>query len=206
MIPVGLNRFPNAKACSPASAPRRCFSRAALLALCLLSLSVLLPPDLKAQASPTALQVQATYLFKFAAFVTWPAPPQNDMFAICVLGRDPFAATLDSTITGESIAGKRLAAIRIASPQQASQCRILFISSSEQNHLKSVVTALEKLPVLTVSDIPGFIDRGGMIQFVLDNGRVRFAVNQTAAEQAGLNLSSQLLKVAYSVKHDGGRD
>jgi hypothetical protein len=79
-------------------------------------------------------------------------------------------------------------------------CRILFISSSEQNQLKEILAALDNTSVLTVSDMPQFARRGGMIQFVVEANKVRVEVNLTSAERAGLTLSSQLLKVAINVK------
>ncbi|TMP97146.1 MAG: YfiR family protein [Verrucomicrobia bacterium] len=113
----------------------------------------------------------------------------------------PFVcSTFDTTIAGESINGKKVVIKRVAKPQDALSCRILFISSSEESRLKEIVATLDKTSVLTVSDIPQFTRRGGMIQFVVDGNKVRFEVNLTVAERAGLILSSQLLKVAISVR------
>jgi hypothetical protein len=81
-------------------------------------------------------------------------------------------------------------------------CRILFISASEESQLKEILATLDKKSVLTVSDISQFTRRGGMIQFVIDANRVRFEVNVTTAQRAGLTLSSQLLKVAINVRRD----
>jgi hypothetical protein len=150
----------------------------------------------------TEYQVKAAYLFNFGKFVTWPdkgVAGNTGSFEICVLGEDPFGVVLDSTLTGATISGKGVAAKRITKPQEVDSCRILFISSSEGAHLPEVLGALDKASVLTVSDIPQFSQRGGMIEFVLDGGRVRFAVNLSNAEGVGLNLSSELLKVAVKV-------
>jgi hypothetical protein len=87
-------------------------------------------------------------------------------------------------------------------PQDAVICRILFISLSEDGQLKDVLTALDKTSVLTVSDIPDFSQRGGMIEFVLVGTRIRFEANLTTAQHAGLTVSSELLKVAITVKRD----
>lgn len=160
----------------------------------------------QAPASATELQVKAAYLFKFGAFVEWPPTAPSDSFAICVMGRDPFGHTLDDTIRGEQINGKKLVAKRIVLPEQAAQCQILYISDSEEARLRPILSAVGKMPVLTVSDITNFAERGGTIQFVLENGRVRFNVNLASAEKAGLTLSSQLLKVASSVQRSEGRD
>jgi hypothetical protein len=154
------------------------------------------------KTSPTEYQVKAAYLYNFGKFVAWPDRGESEKgepFIICVLGDDPFGSVLDAAVTGATISGKGVAAKRIAKPQEIDGCRILFISSSESAHLAEILGAMDKANVLTVSDIPLFSRRGGMIQFVLDGSRVRFEVNLSNAEGAGLNLSSELLKVAVRV-------
>jgi len=158
------------------------------------------------QPKPNEYQVKATYLYNFGRFVKWPGTVpagKGDSFSVCVLGQDPFGSILDSTLAGEAVDGKPVVLRRISKPQDAGKCRILFISSTEERHLKEILTALDECGVLTVSDMPGFTRRGGMIQFVLEGDRVRFEINLASAESARLVLSSELLKVAASVKRNG---
>jgi YfiR/HmsC-like len=165
-------------------------------------------PNMQGQHyKPTEYEVKATYLYNFSRFVDWPAKAaqaQSDSFAICVLGQDPFGPTLNATLADETINGKNVVARRIPSPEEAVNCRILFISSSEENQLKQILAVLDRTSVLTVSDLPQFSRRGGMVQFVLDGNRVRFEVNLTPAEHAGLTLSSELLKLATNVRRSAG--
>jgi hypothetical protein len=154
---------------------------------------------------PTEYEVKAAYLYNFGKFVEWPsseAATKGESFEICVLGDDPFGAALDTAVTGAAINGKNVAIKRITKAQEIDGCRILFISSSESERLPGILGSLDKANVLTVSDMPQFSERGGMIQFVLEGKRVRFEVNLTNAEGAGLNLSSELLKVALRVTRD----
>ncbi len=173
---------------------------------CLLAISIALvllsPACLPAQQSnPSEYEVKAAYLYDFGKFVAWPAnATAAGEFTICVQGVDPFGATLDAITAGERINGKKIAINRITKPQEAVSCHILFISSSEESQLKEILATLDKTSVLTVSDISQFTRRGGMIQFVVEANKVRFEVNVTSAERAGLVLSSQLLKVAISVR------
>jgi hypothetical protein len=158
------------------------------------------------QPKPNEYQIKATYLYNFGRFVKWPdtfPSGKGDSFSVCVLGQDPFGPILDSTLAGEVLDGKPVVLRRISKPQDAGECRILFISSTEERHLKEILTALDKSGVLTVSDIPGFARRGGMIEFVLEGERVRFEINLASAASARLVLSSELLKVAASVKQNG---
>jgi hypothetical protein len=154
-----------------------------------------------AQYQHTEYEVKAVYLYQFAKFVRWPGSGQ-DVFPICLLGYDPFGSALNSTVDGESLDGKKLVIRRIASAEQVTGCRILFISSSEHSRVGGILAALNGKPILTVSDMRDFADRGGMIQFVVEGERVRFEVNRAAAEQAGLSLSSDLLRVATAVNNN----
>ena len=161
-------------------------------------------PTLQAQGSkPTEYQVKAVYLYNFGKFIGWPtkaAQSKGESFAVCVLGQDPFGSALDAVLRGETIGGAPIVARRIPKPQDAMSCRVLFISTSEENQLEEVLAALDKTSVLTVSDIVQFAKRGGMVRFFLDGNKVRFEVNLPAAQRVGLNLSSELLKLAVAVR------
>lgn len=152
-------------------------------------------------SGPTEIQVKAAYLYNFGKFVTWQGDraPTADSLEICVLGNDPFGAVLDSTVAGDSIAGKKITVGRVSKVEEATPCSILFISSSEQKRLASILAAAEHLDMLTVSDMPHFVEQGGMVGFVIQRDRIRFEVNRTAAEKSHLALSSELLKVAARV-------
>ena len=174
---------------------------AVILMLTFLHISVLRAQ----QPRVSEYHVKAVYLYNFGRFVQWPpnaTAAKGDSFSICVLGQDPFGPSLDSTLAGETLDGKPLAAKRISTPRDAGECRILFISSTEENHLKEILAALDESSILTVSDMPAFSRRGGMIQFVREGGKVRFEINLAKAETAKLTLSSELLKVATSVRRN----
>ena len=176
----------------------------AIVAIVLLAL-VHIPVLQAQQPKVSEYQVKATYLYNFGRFVHWSpnaTATKGDSFSICVLGQDPFGPTLDSTLVGETLDGKPLAVKRISTPREAGECRILFVSLTEEHHLKEILAATDQAGVLTVSDIPGFSRRGGMIQFVMEGDRVRFEINLATAESAKLVLSSELLKVAAAVRRN----
>jgi hypothetical protein len=156
--------------------------------------------------NPTEYELKAVYLYNFSRFIEWPPKPdssQQEEFSICVLGRDPFGQALNIILEDKTIAGRNIKTKKIEKLEDAGQCQILFISASEQKHLKQILMTLDGASVLTVSDMPEFNDHGGMMQFVWEGNRVRFAVNLPIAKKAGLVLSSELLKVAVDVKGAG---
>src|SRR5580698_1637741 len=155
------------------------------------------------RTGPSEFQVKAAYIYNFGKFVKWPAVApanQSGSFTICVLDGDPFGATLGSTLAGETVGDKPVAVRHIEKAQDASVCHILFIGSAQGKDLKTILSALDEDAVLTVSDMPDFSKRGGMIQFVLEGDRIRFEINLDGAEKSHLVFPSELLKVAVSVK------
>jgi len=93
---------------------------------------------------------------------------------------------------------------RLHKAQDAASCHILFISASQSRDLKGILSSLDESAVLTVSDMPDFSKRGGMIQFVLQGDRIRFEINLDGAERAHLVFPSELLKVASAVRRSAG--
>jgi hypothetical protein len=177
------------------------------LRFALLGLAFLISTSAQAQAKANAGQVQAAYLYNFGKFVKWPAGApsnQSGSFTICVLDEDPFGVTLQSTLAGETIDGKPVLVKRLAKAQDAAICHILFINETEERDLSGILAALDEAAVLTVSDMPDFSKRGGMIQFVLQGDRIRFEINLEGAEKSHLILASELLKVAASVRKTAG--
>ncbi len=166
-------------------------------------LCLLLPIESFGQqaGSPTESQVKAVYLYNFGKFVRWQvnAASAGNSFDICVMGKNPFGTVLESTVAGESINGKGINVRNVAGVQEASECKILFISSSEAGRIKAILAGVRHISALTVSDIPDFNSRGGMIEFVNLQGRIRFQVNMAPMGEAGLAVSSELLKVAIKV-------
>jgi YfiR/HmsC-like len=152
-------------------------------------------------------QVEAVFLFNFSHFVEWPSPQNAEPgapYVIGILGDDEFGTRLDETVRGEVIDNHPLIVRRFHHIEEVTDCRILFIDHSENDQLSRILSALNHRSTLTVSDIPGAAEHGVMIQFVIENNRVRLRINQSAARAANLTLSSNLLRVAELVSTSTG--
>jgi YfiR/HmsC-like len=155
--------------------------------------------------SATEYQVKAAFLFNFAKFVEWPAdafPGTDAPLQICLLGRDPFGHEFEEVIGDKSINGHRIEVIHPSGVPQARGCQIIFVASSEKKQTLEILRGLQGANVLTVGDTAGFAGMGGIINFVLDDGRVRFEINVKAAERAHLKISARLLTVAKLIVTD----
>jgi hypothetical protein len=145
-------------------------------------------------------EVKAAFLYKFASFVEWPHDSPNLPVAICIVGHDPFGGALDRVVKGKTVNGREFAIHRLKSGDGVGECHILFISGSERKRLRMALDRLQGVPVLTVGDMPEFCENGGAINFEVTDNRVQLEINPTAAERAGLQVSSRLLSLARIVR------
>lgn len=142
--------------------------------------------------------LKAAFIYNFAKFTRWPthAPVAADQpLRLCTAGADELVTALgrlaDKTIHGRVVRVEQYQAGR-ADPQ----CHVLYIAGSEHPHYWRLLEQTRSAPVLTVSEIRGFADSGGMIQLYRARDRIRFKVNLAAARASGLRLSARLLDLA----------
>ena len=151
--------------------------------------------------------IKAAILFNLAKFATWPDSAFGTADApvrICVLGRDPFGAALES-LRGKQIGRRNLVITGIAELENAAACHVLFVSASEEDRLVPILDAVSGLPVLTVADIDKFASAGGIVGLTEVDDRSRLEVNIGAANRAGVKLSSKLLRLAETVDSQAAR-
>ena len=147
--------------------------------------------------------IKAGFTYNFAKLMDWPAnafPQPNSPIVIGILGMDPFGGTLDQVLQGKQANGRDFVVKHLKWGQEFKDCDILFISSSEVTHVDEVLRAVHGMPILTIGEMPGFAQHGGIINFIVEDNRVRFEVNVDAAKQANINISSRLLSLAKIVQ------
>jgi hypothetical protein len=160
-------------------------------------------------AASKEYQIKAAFLFKFARFVEWPPSSfaQSDSpLCIGILGEDPFGSTLDDMLRGEEVRGRPLITRRSGQVEDLTGCHIVYISSSEAPRIGTILTKLSSEPVLTVSDIDGFADRGGCIRLGVDGNKIRFDINPPVLQQHRLKAVAQLLSLGKVVTTDPAAD
>lgn len=153
-------------------------------------------------ATPSEYQLKAAFVFNFAKFVEWPAAAfrtGQSPITICILGEDRFGRDLDELVKGQTIGGRGVAVRRIAQAPRADACQVLFVSSGEPSQAQELLHAVANLPILTVSEDDEASRRGYIIQLLLEDNKIRFAINLESAERAGIKISSKLLKLAKRI-------
>jgi hypothetical protein len=147
-------------------------------------------------------QVKAAFLFHFAQFVEWPSGAFKDAAApltYCTVGEDLFHGALDASLTGKTIDGRPIRVRHLKQAREIEGCQVLFIGAPQKQFVFATLASLSASPVLTVGESEQFVQDGGMIGFLLEDNRVRFEINLSAAEHAKLKISARLLELAKTV-------
>ena len=176
---------------------RRQRSGAGLLACVCALLWALAAPAVQAQVASEAA-VKAGFVYNFIKFTQWPGPREGTPIRLCAASAQPLDGQL-SLLQGRSV-GSRLIDVRLAVPATDwRQCDVLFLGEGDADRLSLLPQRVAHAPVLTLGDLPGFVEAGGMIGLRVEASRVRFDVHLGSAQQSGLVLNSQMLKLAGKV-------
>ncbi len=161
-------------------------------------LLALLP--LAAHAATTESAVKAGFIYNFTKFIEWPA--STGMYAnfnLCVVGDSHLEDSLHA-LEGKMVGGKPLSLHLNVAGENLKSCQMIFVAEDDDQAVQALLKELASLPVVTISDSPDFVQKGGMIGLVRDGTRMGFEVNLAAANLSGVHISSQLLKLAKSVR------
>lgn len=153
-------------------------------------------------------EIKAGYIYRFLSFVDWPVAAFEKMdqpFTIGVLGSDSLADYLQplvgTLIDGRPIAIRQIRDVSVG--REITECQVLFISAESAESIEGIFKTLKQVPVLTVGEQGGFLEKGGMINFVTYRNKVKFEINDAAVSRSGLTIRSMMKRLA--VRIIGGR-
>jgi len=169
--------------------------------LMILCIGFLIPMSSVAQQSEYT--IKAVFLEHFTRFIEWPESSNiadtSSPFFIAIIGENPFGSILDQIYTEQKIRNKKVEILYITTPDEITDCHILFISSSNKEILTEILSRTRNKPILTVSDTNGFAENGVLINFFLTGDKIKFEINEKAAHESGLVMSYKLLNLARIV-------
>lgn len=189
----------------------------AILVLVLFAIAIAADTSTDSEAS-REYQIKAAFLYNFIKFVDWPGETSDSTkpIIIGIIGKDPFGGAFepikDKPVKDRKVIVKwfkGLNELEKSSQMDKSgkhpqiedirECSLLFICSSEKEKLKETIDLLKDCSILTVADMQGFLESGGIVNFVIEENKVSFEINIAAAKQAKLEVRSNLLRLAKRI-------
>ncbi|TDJ53713.1 MAG: YfiR family protein [Nitrospina sp.] len=151
--------------------------------------------------APVEYEVKAAFVHNFAKFIEWPEnvfDRADSPLRIGILGQGPINEPL-MNLNGKDVQNRSLEVTRIRNTKNLRQYHIIFVNPSEKGRTRSLLRRLKGTGILTIGDLDGFAEQGGAFNFYLEEGKVRFEINDCAAHRENLKISSKLLRLARIV-------
>ena len=156
--------------------------------------------------------MKAAFLHTFARFVDYPPDrfqESRSPFYLCTFENDSVKETLDEVTRGQSVDGHRILTKLLGQDDDVTSCHILFVGRSSEDQIASILNAVEGAGVLTISELDGFCEQGGIVKFWVQpnpdataQAGIRFEVNMDANERSGLHISSKVLRHARLLRNE----
>ena len=145
-------------------------------------------------------QIKSAIIYNIARYVTWPATTLNNgqSFTVGIFGQGHNVSQWGG-LQGKTVYGRKINVRRFTDLDELANCQLVFIESSERKNVLRILAILKDYSVLTISEIEGFSHYGGMIALRVVNNRMTFEINLKSARASGLDISSNLLKLATEV-------
>jgi len=159
---------------------------------------LLLTPSIEG-ATLLEYQIKAAFIYNFLKFIDLPKVKENGTINVCIFGDDPFGKAI-YLLEGKKVGNKTLHIKKIDEVKKISGCQVVFFPASQKDKLKEALEFAKKKPILTIGEVPHFLDMGGVINFVIIDGKIRFEINESIARELGIKISSRLLRLARQVK------
>ncbi len=153
-----------------------------------------------AAQGPTESDVKAALIYKFLPLIEWPGLSPTAPLVMCVISDTGVAASLADIVKGKTVSAHTIEVRQVRDPGASAGCHVVFVAGTEIRRFTSGLTALRTSPFLTISDGGDFARAGGIIEFFIENGRMKFSINTDAMNRSGLQISSQLLRLARIVR------
>jgi hypothetical protein len=153
-------------------------------------------------AMPGELEVKASFVLNFVRLVNWAKPAQEGTgqpLLICALSKSEFSMAVQSA-AARKFAGDRAIVMRIEPFPDVRKCRVLVFDRPEYPAARQVLAGIRDCPILTIGNGPGFLDAGGMFEFIVEDRTVQFDVGLTPVRRSGLDISGRLLHLSRNLR------
>lgn len=150
----------------------------------------------------TEVTLKSAFLFNFVKFAEWPtdALPQSPTLSACVVGDRAVGDAFARSAKGRPLEGRTILVSILEQSAALPMCQVLYLSGLDRERVTAIIAGLRETPVLTVSDLEGFAAMGGIVEVLVETGKMKFRINPKSAKRAGVQISSRLLALADLVE------
>jgi len=150
-----------------------------------------------AYATPREDAIKSGFIYNFVRYSNgdWFDADKSERYLICSFDTQ-FVEIAASTLKGRTI-NNRPVELKLIELDLVglNDCNTLFVSKNYIDLWTKTLIHHRMPKLMLVGEFDGFIETGGQINFFIVGGKVRFEVNQFRLREAGIEMSSKVLRL-----------
>jgi len=161
--------------------------------------SLAVAPPIEEPKATDPYVLKAAALYKVALYGKWPEAAfggKEEPLRVAVFGADPFGSALERALKGKKLGSHPFAALHFATLGELGECQMLFVPQSEEPNLAKILEKYKGRPVLVLGESAAAAEAGAGVALYFEKSKLQVAVNLQAVRASGIELSSELLKLA----------
>ncbi len=141
-------------------------------------------------------KAQSLFVYNFTRLIEWPSAYKSGDFVVGVIGSGSLSNELGTTLQGKRVSQQVIRFENYKDASEITNCHILVVPFGKSNELENIITKIGNQGTLIITEKNGMLDKGAVINFVIDGNSLKFELNKDAATKRGLTVSSTLEKMA----------
>ena len=141
-------------------------------------------------------KAKAVFILNIVRYTVWPKSAftgPNAPFVIGVLGENHFGNEFNE-LTKRTVLNRPISVKPCSAVEEAKQCHLVFVTSSEKARLREILAELKKSEVMTIGETESFTNLGGAINLTREKNQVRCEISRSATTGTKFRVSSQLFE------------
>jgi hypothetical protein len=160
-------------------------------------------------ALQTEYKIKVGLIYNFLKFTEWPSEQTRDSEVLTFgIAAEEDVYGILKFLHGKPAQNKTIKILRIdkkdldkKEPEFAKKIDILFLSRTQQRKMDTgrLLKLIKGRSVLIIGETEGFLQKGGIINFLKVDNHVSFEINLDAAKESNLQIKTTVLKLATKV-------
>ena len=144
---------------------------------------------------------KALFIYNFATLVDWPSDYRKGEFIIGVYGSNTAVyEQLNTKYSGKAIGSQEIKVVKHSSKVDIDKkTHILYIAEDKSESIGTLKNTFSGKSTLLITEKPGYLNKGAVINFVVDKNKQSYEINKGNAKKHKLIIASKLTSLAVKV-------
>ena len=166
------------------------------ISVCLILIWLVSAPVRLAGTEPED-ELRAATVLAFLRHAEWSPSPPGTTLTVGAVGRASMVRALQRSLEGKTAHNRTVRVVVVRHPSECQECQAAYLAIESRVELKQLLAGLRCPGLLSIGESDHFLDAGGAVQLLIQDGHIGFEVFHEALERSAVSISSKLLRYGH---------